>query len=148
MATTMSEQIPWGSIIAVIGVGIGWLLSQLTDSTKNRRRRTMIRRALVNELSIIRKAFFGALKKGESRITDEQYPFITETYDSVRIELASFLKLDSLAKVQRTYEEIKKLNSEGRGHITIPPNLYHIFQFTDFNKLITLIDNSIAQLDP
>jgi len=148
VATTMSEQIPWGSIIAVIGVGIGWLLSQLTDSTKNRRRRTMIRRALVNELSIIRKAFSGALKKGENRITDEQYPFITETYDSVKMELASFLKLDSLAKVQRTYEEIKKLNSEGQGHIVIAGSLDHIFQFTDFNKLITLIENSIAQLDP
>ena len=148
MATTMSEQIPWGSIIAVIGVGIGWLLSQLTDSTKNRRRRTMIRRALVNELSIIRKAFSGALTKGENRITDEQYPFITGTYDSVKMELASFLKLDSLAKVQRTYEEIKKLNSKGQGHIVIAGSLDHIFQFTDFNKLITLIDNSIAQLDP
>lgn len=142
----MSEQIPWESIIALIGVGIGWLLSQLTDSIKNRRRKTMIKRALINELSVIRNAFSGALKKGENRITDEQYPFITETYDSVRIELASFLKLGSLAKVQRTYEEIKKLNSEGRGHITIPPNLDHIFQFTDFNKLITLIDDSIAQL--
>lgn len=148
MATTMSEQIPWESIIALIGVGIGWLLSQLTDSTKNKRRRTMIRRALVNELSIIRKAFSGALKKEENLITDEQYPFITETYDSVKMELASFLKPDSLAKVQRTYEEIKKLNSEGRGHIVIGGSLDHIFQFTDFNKLITLIDNSIAQLDP
>jgi len=60
----MSEQIPWESIIVVIGVGIGWLLSQLTDSIKNRRRKTMIKRALINELSIIRKAFSGALKKG------------------------------------------------------------------------------------
>jgi len=142
----MSEQVPWVSIIAILAVVIGWLLSQLTDSIRNKRRKTMIKRALINELSIIRKAFSSTLKKGENRITDEQYPFITETYDSVRIELASFLKPDSLANVQRTYEEIKKLNSEGRGHITIPPNLDHIFQFTDFNKLITLIDDSIAQL--
>jgi hypothetical protein len=142
----MSEQIPWESVIAVISVGIGWLLSQLTDSIRNRRRKTMIKRALINELSIIRKPFSGALKKRENRITDEQYPFITETYDSVRIELASFLKPDSLARVQRTYEEIKKLNSEGRGHIVIAGSLDHIFQFTDFNRLIALIDDSIAQL--
>jgi hypothetical protein len=141
----MSEQIPLESLIAVIGVVIGWLLSQLTDSIKNRRRRTIIKRALINELSIIRKAFSGALKKGGNRIPDEQYPFIIETYDSVSIKLASFLKLDSLAKVQRTYEEIKKLNSEGRG-LVIAGSLDHIFQFTDFNKLITLIDDSIAQL--
>jgi hypothetical protein len=144
----MSERIPWESIFAVIGVAIGWLLSQLTDSIKNGRRKTMIKRALINELSIIRIAFSGVLKKGENRIPDEQYPFITETYDSAKIELASFLKLDSLVKVQRTYEEIKKLNSEGRGHIVIAGSLDHIFQFTDFNKLITLIDDSIAQLDP
>jgi hypothetical protein len=141
----MDEQIPWNGILAIIGVIIGWLLSQLTDSIRNRRRKTMIKRALINELSIIRKTFSDALKSG-NRISNGQYPFITETYDSVRIELASFLKLDSLAKVQRTYEEIKKLNSEGRGHITIPPNLNHIFQFTDFKKLITLIDASIALL--
>ena len=81
----MSEQIPWEAIIAVIGVGIGWLLSQLTDSIKNRQRRTIIKRALINELSIIRKAFFDALKNGKSRIPDEQYPFIIVTYDSVKI---------------------------------------------------------------
>jgi hypothetical protein len=143
----MSEQIPWESIFAVIGVAIGWLLSQLTDSIKNGRRKTMIKRALINELSIIRIAFSGALKKEKNRIPDEQYPFITETYNSTKIELASFLKLDTLAKVQRTYEEIKKLNSEGRGHLVIAGSLDHIFQFTDFNKLITLIDDSLAQLD-
>lgn len=142
----MSEQIPWGSILATaIGVGIGWLLSQLTDLMKGKRRKTMIRRALVNELSIIQKTFVGALTK-ENRIPDTQHPFIIETYDSVRIELASFLKPDSLAIVQRTYEEIRKLNPEGRGHIVFPGSLDHIFQFTDFNKLIPLIDDSIARL--
>lgn len=142
----MSGQIPWDSITAVTGVGIGWLLSQLTDSMKNWRRKTMIKRALINELSIIRRTCSDALKGKKNRIPDEQFPFITETYDSVKIELASFLKSDSLATVQRTYEEIRKLNSEDRGHIVIPPELDHIFQFTDFNKLITLVDDSVTRL--
>lgn len=146
----MSEQIPLESIIAVIsaviGVVIGWLLSQLTDFIKNRRRRTIIKRALINELSIIRKAFYDALVTNENRIPDKQYPFITVAYDSVKTELASFLKPDSLAKVQRTYEEIKKLNSEGRGHLTIAGSLDHIFQFTDFEQLNKLIDASLVQL--
>lgn len=141
----MGEQIPWNGILALIGVIIGWLLSQLTDLIRKKRRKSMIKRALINELSIIRKTFSDALKSG-NRISNGQYPFITETYDSVRTELASFMKLDSLAKVQRTYEEIKKLNLEGRGHIIIAGSLDHIFQFTDFNKLITLIDDSIALL--
>lgn len=146
VTTTMSEQIPWSSIIALIGVGFGWLLSQLTDSVKKWRRKTMIKVALINELSIIRKTCSDALEGKKNRLSDEQFPFITETYDSIKIEIASFLKPDSLAKVQRTYEEIKKLNSEGRGHIVIPPQLDHIFQFTDFNMLITLIDGSITRL--
>ena len=74
------------------------------------------------------------------------FPFIIETYNSIKIELASFLKPESLAIVQRTYEEIRKMNMEGRGHLVIPPNLDHIFQFTDFNKLIALIDDSVNQL--
>lgn len=86
----------------------------------------MIKKALINELSIIRKTFSDALKRGGIEFPMSN-PLITETYDSVRVELASFLKLNSLAKVQRTYEEITKLNSEGRGHIAIPLNLDHIF---------------------
>jgi hypothetical protein len=144
----MSEQIPWGSILATaIGVGIGWLLSQVTDVVKGKGRKSIIRRALVNELSIVRKTFSDAPKKGENRIPDAQVPFITETYDSVRTELASFLRPDSLAVVQRTYEEIKKLNLENqRGHLVIAGSLDHIFQFSDFDKLITLIDDSVTRL--
>jgi hypothetical protein len=147
----MSDQIPWETIIAVIGavigVVIGWSLSQLTDLVKNKRRKTLIKRALINELSIIRKTFSDALKSGENRIRDEQVPFITETYDSVGIELASFLKPDSLAIVQRTYEEIRKLNPEDHhGHLVMGGSLDHIFQFTDFNKLIALIDDSVTRL--
>jgi len=144
----MSAQIPWEAIIPLIGVGIGWLLAQLTDSIKNRKRRTIIKRALINELSIIRKAFSDALKREEGKrwIVDEQYPFITETYDSVKIELASFLKPDSLAKVQRTYEEIKKLNMGAGGHRIMSISLNHLFPSADFDKLIKLIDESIAQL--
>jgi len=98
----MSERIPWEPILPLIGVGIGFLLSQLTDLIKNKRRKALIGRGLINKLSIIQKTLSDALKKKEPRISDEQIPLITETYDSVKIELASFLKPDSLAIVQRT----------------------------------------------
>jgi len=140
----MSEQILWNGILAVIGVGIGFLLSQLTDLIKNWRRKTRIKKALINELSIIRKTFSDALKR-ENRISDAQFPFITVAYDSAMFELASFLKTDSVAIVQRTYEEIRKLNSEGRS-LVFAGSLDRLFQFADFNKLIKLIDDSIACL--
>ena len=132
-------------VLPLIGVVIGFLLAQLTDLTKNRRRKASINKALINELSIIRKTLSDATTK-ENRIPDERYPLIIETYNSVKVELASFLRLDSLAIVQRTYEEIRKMNLEGRGHLVMPPSLDHIFQFTDFNKLVALIDDSITQL--
>ena len=137
---TMSEL-----ILPLIGVGVGFLLAQLTDLMKNRRRKALIKKALINELSIIRKTLSDAPKK-QNRIPDERFPLIMGTYNSVKIELASFLKPDSLAVVQRTYEEIRKMNSEGRGHIVIAGSLDHIFQFTDFNKLVALIDDSITRL--
>jgi len=139
----MSEQIPWNGILAVIGVAIGFLLSQLTDLIKNRRRKRLIKKALTTELSIVRKTFSDGLK-AENTIPDDRFPFIMEAYDSVKMELASFLKPDSLAIVQRTYEEIRKLNS-GRGMV-FAGSLDHLFQSTDFNKLITLIDDSVTRL--
>ena len=85
------------------------------------------------------------VSKKKNKIPDERFPLITEAYDSVRVELASFLKPDSLAIVQRTYEEIRKMNLEGHGHIQIPPST-HLYQFTDFKKLIALIDDSVTRL--
>lgn len=143
----MSEQIPqipWNGILAIIGVGVGFLLSQLTDLIKNMRRKCVIKRALINELSIIRKTLDDGRKR-ENRISNEHFPLITETYDSVWIKLASFLKPDSLAVVQRTYQEIKKMNSEGGGHLVMI-GLDHLYQFTDFNKIIALIDDSVTRL--
>lgn len=142
----MSLQTVFEVIIALSGVMIGWLLSQLTDFNKDRQKRLKIKKALINELSIIRKAFESTLETKNNHIPDEQYPFITANYDSVKTELSSFLKPDSLAKVQRTYEEINKLNSEGRHHPFWAGSLAHTFQFTDFNKLIKLIDESILEL--
>lgn len=136
----------WELFLVIVGVLIGFLLSQIPEWMKNRKREKVIRKALVNELSIIRKTLSNGLKsKDQNRISDEQYPLLTQAYDSVKTELASFLKPESLSKVQRTYEEIGKMNLGGRGHIVIPPSS-HIFQFTDFHQIITLIDDSIAQL--
>jgi hypothetical protein len=132
-------------ILPIITLIIGFFLSQSTDLMKNWKRKRLVKKALINELSIIRKTLSDALQGGEQRISDDQYPLITETYDSTRVDLASFLKLDSLTVVQRTYQEIRKMNSEGGGHIVIPPSS-HLFQFIDFNNIIALIDDSISQL--
>ena len=141
----MSEQIPWSPILAVLGVVIGWGLSQLTDLVKNRHGKGTIKKALINELSITRKTLSDGKEKG-NKIPNAQFPLLTQTYDSVKIELASFLKPDSLAMVQRTYEEIRKMNSEGGGHIILPPELVHLYQFTNFDKIISMIDDSLARL--
>lgn len=114
------------------------------DFKDNRQMKAVIKRALINELSIIRRTL--SEREKENRIPDERFPLITGAYDSFGIELASFLKPESLTAIQRTYEEIRKMNSGGRGHIVIAGSLDHIFQFTDFEKLISLIDDSISRL--
>jgi hypothetical protein len=148
MTVQATLQIPWDSIVTLIAVGIGWLLAQSTDLVKTWQKRKTIKKALVNELSIIRKAFSDALERGEHKrwILDEEYPFITEVYDSIKIELASFLKLDSLAKVQRTYKEIKKLSMGAGDHTVMGLSLNHLFPMANFNKFIKLIDDAITQL--
>jgi len=105
----------------------------------------VVKKAMINELSIIRKTLSDGRERG-NKIPNAQFPLVTHTFDSVKVELASFLKPDSLAIVQRTYEEIRKMNSEGGGHIVIPPGLDHLYQFTNFDKVITLIDDSITRL--
>lgn len=148
MTAPTTPQIPWNSIVTLIAVGIGWLLAQSTDFVKTWQKRKTIKKALVNELSIIRKTFSDALERGEHKrwILDEEYPFITEVYDSVKIELASFLKPDPLAKVQRTYKEIKKLNMGAGDHTVMGLSLNHLFPMANFDKLILFIDDAIAKL--
>lgn len=141
----MSELILLSGIFTILGVVVGFFLSQANDASKINRRRGLIKKALINELSIIRMPLSNVTNN--KRISDKDYPFITETYDSLKTELTSFLKLDSLVVIQRTYQEIRKMNSEGRGHLVIAGSLDHIFQFTDFDEVIKLIDDSITRLN-
>ena len=118
----MSE-FPWDSVFTLVGVTLGFALSQVVDASKSRTRKNLIRRALHNELEVAYVSFVKALPR--SRLAFEDYPLITDTYDSVKVELAAMLDPSKLALVERAYHQIKTLNKPmdkdtPRGYMMIP----------------------------
>lgn len=143
----MSE-FPWNSLFTLVGVIVGFTLSQFADLFKNRRRKSLIKKALRNEFSIVKESLIDAQKK-ESRLAREKFPLVTDTYDSLKVELASLLKPQNLALVHKAYQQIKQLNKplgaeSIRGHIIIPsgPLLYQ----HNLNDEITVIEEAINAL--
>lgn len=104
----MGSQFPPELTSSIIGVIVGFSLSQCTDILRNKRKHDSIKKAVATELEVINETLSAA--KDNSRVPSEKFPFITETYDSTKIELASFLDPNSLAVVQRAYQTIRKLN--------------------------------------
>lgn len=99
------------ALLALIGVIVGFALHEARDIIKNTNRKNTIRKALYNELTNILEI----LQKGEKSdkhlvISTDKFPFIVETYESVKLELASFLKPKELWHIQRTYTQVNKLN--------------------------------------
>jgi len=145
----MSEQIPWNLISAIVGVVTGFLLSQVTEVWKNKRKKDTIKKALLNELKVVRETISEAQKRGNA-VPMEKFPFITETYDSIKVELASILKPNQLAVLQRTYEEIKKLNlpleRSSSGYIQTVGSTDYIYIENALEKVSKLVETTINQL--
>lgn len=103
----MSE-FPWNSLFTLLGVALGFALSQGAEAFKGRSRKELIRKALHNELGVAYSSVARATTK--SGLVLDDYPLITDTYDSVRVELTAMLDASKLAKVERAYRRIKELN--------------------------------------
>jgi hypothetical protein len=145
----MSEQIPLSSIFALIGVVVGFVLSQLSDVIRGKKRKKMIIKALVNELKVINISLSKASKDKDNRLPFESHPLITDTYDSVKAEIASMLEPAKLAVVQKTYQQIKQFNEPKsakapRGFIAIPGDGF-IYQH-NIEETVQNIEESINAL--
>jgi len=103
------NEILLSSILVVVGVVIGFMMSQLAEIWKNKRRESVIKKALRTELTVVYMTLVDG-GNNANHVKQERFPFITEVYDSVKIELAAMLEPTYLSNLQRTYEEIKKLN--------------------------------------
>jgi hypothetical protein len=123
------------------------MLSQLTNWSKNRGRKNIIKKALTHELAIIKDTLE---KSKDQTVPAQQTPFITETYDAVKVELASFLEPMALTTVQRTYEMIRRLNqpiaSTPEGYTIIDQDSNRHYYYADFSLIITYIYQAIMEL--
>ena len=122
---TEQTQFPWDSIIPLVGVLIGFFLSQVAESIKNYRR-------------------------NGNKVSKEKFPFITEIFDSNMVELASFLKPDQTICLVRAYKQIKKLNTPREkcptGYFQVVGDEdYHFFSET-IDGTLELVEEAIAKL--
>jgi hypothetical protein len=100
-------------LLALAGVVVGFALSSASGIIKDAKRKNTIKKALCNELTNILDILQKAEKSLDSiLISNDKFPFIVETYESVKLELASFLKPSDLWIVQRAYAQVSKLNRE------------------------------------
>jgi len=106
----MSEETILTIVSTFVGIAVGFALSQGSELWKDKRRKENAKKAILTELGIIKQTLLDA-QKNNNRVPSTRFPFITETFDSLKIDLASTLEPSQLADVQRTYLEIKKLNS-------------------------------------
>lgn len=118
----MSE-FPWDSIFTLIAVFVGFALSQFVDLWRSMKRKELIRKALHNELGVAYNSIGKATH--DNRLAFEDFPLITDAYDSLKVELAAMLEPSKLALVQRAYHQLKTLNrpmgkDTPRGYIMIP----------------------------
>jgi len=105
----MSE-VPWSSILTVVGVIVGFSLSQVADFFKSRKNRHNIKKALINELSVTKNNLDEAIKH-DYKLSYDCLPFITGVFDNSKVSLASTLNLRQLETVQQAYARIKELGS-------------------------------------
>ena len=149
MQMTEQTQFPWDSIIPLVGVLIGFFLSQVAESIKNYRRKKIIKNAVLHELEIIKETLSDAKKNG-NKVSKEKFPFITEIFDSNMVELASFLKPDQTICLVRAYKQIKKLNTPEEkcptGYFQVVGDEdYHFFSEA-IDGALELVEKAIAKL--
>jgi hypothetical protein len=115
---------PWGSVFTIVGVIVGFGLAEIATLLRNRKRQKMIKKALHNELSVVHESLVKAKDK-DNKLAFEDFPLVTDSYDSLKAELASILTPSNLATVQKAYHQVKTLGKPlgkdtQRGYIVIP----------------------------
>lgn len=95
----------------------GFALSQGAEFFKAQRHTAKIKKAVSNELSVIKETLSNAQKgKETSTISCKDFPFLIIIYNSVKAELASSLEPQKLTYVNRAYQLIDELNTDVVSH--------------------------------
>ena len=132
-------------IFTLVGVGIGAILTFVSVAIKDKRRQNVIRKALYNELTVVLNILENTDHDDHHmKLPDDKFPFITETYETAKVELASFLKPDDLWIVQKTYARIKNLNEPmsetlTEGYLPMAPIGKRYYQLKTVSSITALV---------
>lgn len=130
---------------------MGFSLSQLAYFIRVERNKRNIKKALVNELSVIKDSLSFAVSNGY-KLPKDRLPIITEVYDTSKGRLASILKPEQLLIIQRAYAQIKQVGlpmSSGatlfRGYIELAGGDHVIYQH-DLKEDVAVLQRAIEKL--
>jgi len=130
---------------------VGFSLSQLAYFIRVERNKRNIKKALVNELSVIKDSLSFAVSNGY-KLPKDRLPIITEVYDTSKGRLASILKPEQLLIIQRAYAQIKQVGlpmSSGatlfRGYIELAGGDHVIYQH-DLKEDVAVLQRAIEKL--
>ena len=136
---------------AIAGVIVGFMLAQSNDLIKSRNRKRQAKEAVINELSVIKDSLSSAKGKGSTvcTVSTNNFPFVYDAYDCLKIELAASLKPKNLATVNKAYVHIKELNinakDDRRGYVMLD-NLEAVVFAHNVDEDISIISDAINAL--
>ena len=146
----MSE-FPWAPVFTLVGVVVGFSLSQVAEVIKSEKTKRTIKKALINELSVIKENLLYAVNH-ENNLPKDRLPIVTEIYDTSKHKLVSILKPNQLLTIQKTYAQIKQVGMPMKSGKTLFRGYMEllgenvIYQH-DLNDEITLLEKAIAELN-
>lgn len=131
---------------------MGFFLSQVVDFIKSVRTKQIIKKALKNELSVVKDNLSYAVSN-DGKLPKDRLPIIMEIYDTSKRKLASILKPKQLFTIQKAYAQVKQVGSPMKSGNTLfrgylePAGGDHVIYQHDLNDEITLLEQAIAELD-
>lgn len=145
----MSE-FPWSETFTLVGVIVGFLLSQTAILIKTEKSKRSLKQAVITELTVAKDSISHA--KNVGNMPKDRLPFVTAVYDSNIGKLASVFNAKQLSSIHMAYGRIKQVGSQlktgntlFRGYIELVGGDYVIYQH-DLSEDIEFLDKNMKVL--
>lgn len=88
-------EFPWSETFTILGVIVGFSLSQTAILIKTQKNNRSLKKALINEISVAKDSISYA--NSINKMPKDRLPLITEVYDSNKRKLSSLLNPEQLS---------------------------------------------------
>jgi hypothetical protein len=144
------SEFPWSETFTIIGVIVGFSLSQCAILIKAQRGKKSLKKALIIELTIAKDNISYA--RQNNRMPKDRLPLITEVYDSNKSKLASVFNAKQLSSLHTAYARIKQVSSPmkngntlSRGYLEIAGGRDVLYQH-DLSEDTALLENILKEV--